>query len=135
MGSVVGKLEEQTTASMKLQVILSVITAVFMSVEGGSSNSRSRSSRGGTSSARSYGGGSSASSSSGLRKVGPDTVCTLEKKSRQGNDCFSEQECEQKCSTVNEQQCNTVNKQQCSTVNEQKCSTVQDRQCSTVQDR
>ena len=98
----------------------------------------------GSSSGRSYGGssggrGSSASSSSGsgLMKVSPDTVCTLVKQtSRNGNqNCFDEQECGQKCSTVNEQQCNTVNEQKCSTVNEQQCSTVNKQQCSTVNEQ
>ena len=98
-----------------------------------------------SSSGRSYGGGSSvgrgssASSSSGstLMKVSADTVCTLVKQtSRNGNkNCFEEQECGQKCSTVNEQQCRTVNEQKCSTVNEQQCSIVNKQQCSTVNEQ
>merc|ERR1712223_191068 len=46
-------------------------------------------------------------------------------------ECFSEPECENKCSTSYEQQCSTRNQQQCSTVNEQQCSTVSEQQCST----
>merc|ERR1719245_2597127 len=90
-----------------------------------------------TASSRSYGSSSSSGSGGGLMKVSPDTVCTLEKRSRRnGNDhCFEEQECSPRCRTVNEQQCNTLNKQECTTVQQQQCNTVNKQQCSTVQEQ
>ena len=62
---------------------------------------------------------------------------------RLGPECFSEPECEDKCSTTyeqqcstrQEQQCNTVNERQCNTVQEQKCNTVNEQKCNTVQER
>merc|ERR1712127_562668 len=93
-------------------------------------------------------------------KSGSGKTCNLVRSpTKTSAECFSEPECEdkcsttyeqqcstkqeqqcstvqeQKCSTRQEQQCNTVNEQKCSTVNEQKCNTVQDNQCSTIQER
>merc|ERR1711892_700325 len=111
---------QEVTARMKLQLQCVTVSLLLWIVCTLAKPSPRKSSSG-----RSYGGSSggsgSSSSGSGLMKVSPDTVCTLVKQtSRNGNsNCFDEQECGQKCSTVNEQQCNTVNEQKCSTVNEQ----------------
>ena len=65
----------------------------------------------------------------------PSKSCQLVRSSSPGADCFSEPECGEKCSTVQEQQCSTVQQQQCSTVNQQKCSTEYKQQCSTTQEQ
>merc|ERR1712106_408580 len=140
---------QEVTAKMKLQlqcVTVSLLLRVVCTLaEPSPRKSSSGRSYGGSSGGRGSSSSGSSSSGSGLMKVSPDTVCTLVKQtSRNGNsNCFDEQECgqkcstvnEQKCSTVNEQQCSTVNKQQCSTVNEQKCSTVNEQKCSTVNEQ
>ena len=43
--------------------------------------------------------------------------------------CFSEPECEEKCSLVDEVKCQTRQEQECRTVNQNKCSVVQEQVC------
>merc|ERR1712127_339330 len=67
---------------------------------------------------------------------GSGKSCNLVRSSsKTGPECFSEPECEDKCSTTYEQQCSTKQEQQCSTVQEQKCSTRQEQQCNTVNEQ
>ena len=66
----------------------------------------------------------------------PAKVCSLVRSpTKTGAMCFSEPECEQKCSTTYEQQCSTQQEQKCSTVSEQQCSTVREQQCNTVNEQ
>merc|ERR1712038_231948 len=65
----------------------------------------------------------------------PRKDCTLIRSSTNLGQCFSEPECEDVCSTVQERQCQTTSQQECNTVNEQKCETVNDNQCSTVSEQ
>merc|ERR1712127_678329 len=69
-------------------------------------------------------------------KSGSGKTCDLVRSpTKTSAECFSEPECEDKCSTTYEQQCSTKQEQQCSTVQEQKCSTRQEQQCNTVNEQ
>jgi hypothetical protein len=62
--------------------------------------------------------------------------CQLKKSSRKiSSDCFSEPECEQKCSVVKESVCSINQEQECKVVRERKCQVVQEERCNTVQER
>ena len=49
--------------------------------------------------------------------------------------CFSEPECEQKCSTTYKQQCSTQQERKCSTVSEQQCATVREQRYNTLNEQ
>merc|ERR1712158_334962 len=46
--------------------------------------------------------------------------------------CFSEPECGEQCTTVDDVQCQTRPVRQCRQVNQQKCTNVQEQECNVV---
>ena len=69
--------------------------------------------------------------SSSLVAGQPSKLCSLVKTLTPTNPamCFSEPECEEKCSLVDEVKCQTRQEQECRTVNQNKCSVVQEQVC------
>ena len=71
-----------------------------------------------------------------VRNARKEKNCKLKKSSRKiSSDCFSEPECEQKCSVVKESVCSINKEQECKVVRERKCQVVQEEKCNTVQER
>ena len=59
--------------------------------------------------------------------------CQLKKSSRKlSSDCFSEPECDQKCSVVNESVCSINQELDCKVVNERKCRVEQEEKCCRI---
>ena len=63
-----------------------------------------------------------------------EKICTLERSSQNGEDCFYEPECEDVCNPVIVEDCRPVEEEHCKQVTYPNCTLITEEKCRTVYD-